>query len=235
MSSKTKQRYHLIDALRGLAILLMCAHHLGYTVLRFGFEVGKISELPFITGFLSPLFAGLFILMSGMSSRFSRSNVKRGIIVLVLAALLSVIGYFFDAPVWFGILHFLGLSMLVYGLMGKWFDKIPFGLSLVLWSLLFVFCFIFLPRESGNNIFYWVGFFRRGDFTWVDYFPFGKWFFLFLLGTRVGQIVKEGKFPKWFYRFNMPVLPFVGRHTLIIYLAHQPVFYFSLLLYTTIF
>jgi uncharacterized membrane protein len=237
----SKARYYLIDALRGLAILLMVADHFVFALLyadidiAFGLDVRAISVNPFIRSFLSPLFAGLFIFLSGMSGRFSRSNVKRGIMVLGFAALLSVVGYFFGVPVWFGILHFLGLSMLTYGLLSRWLDKIPFYLSIVLWSGLFIFCFINLPRQADNNIFYWLGFVDSGNISYADYFPFGRWFFMFLLGTRIGQLVKENKFPKWFYRFNMPVLPFIGRHTLIIYLAHQPVFYFILLLYTNMF
>jgi len=235
-----KERYHLIDALRGLAILLMMAHHFVYALLyagidiAFGLDVRAIERSPLILGFLSPFFAGVFILLSGMSSRFSRSNVKRGIIVLVFAALLSVVGHFFGAPVWFGILHFMGLSMLTYGLLSKWLDKIPFYFSLFLWSSLFIFCFITLPRQADNNIFYWLGFFNRTSISSVDYFPFGRWFFLFLFGTRIGQLAKDHKFPKWFYRFNMPILPIIGKHTLIIYLAHQPFFFLILTAYNFI-
>lgn len=231
--STFKERYHLIDALRGLSIILMLAHHFGYTLLYFGFNMENTLASPII-GFLSPLFAGIFILLSGMSSRFSRSNIKRGIMTLVFAAILTFVSSFFDVYIWFGILHFLGLSMLTYGLISKFIDKIPFWPSLFLWSVLFIVGFIKLPALADNNLFLWFGLYKPGNVSQADYFPFGKWFFLFLAGTRIGQLVKEHKFPKWFYNFNMPFLPFVGRHTLIIYLAHQPVFYLILTIYTAV-
>lgn len=231
--STFKERYHLIDALRGLSIILMMAHHFGFTLLYFGFDTTEILSSPII-GFLSPFFAGIFILLSGMSSRFSRSNVKRGIITLVFAVLLTIVSGFFGVKIWFGILHFLGLSMLVYGLLQKWLVKIPFKLSLVLWISIFVAFFIYLPRSADNNLFYWMGFMGSDSYDASDYFPFGKWFFLFLTGTQIGLLVKEHKFPKWFYNFNMPFLPFVGRNTFFIYLAHQPVFYLLLTIYTAI-
>lgn len=231
--STFKERYHLIDALRGLSIILMLAHHFGFTLLYFGFNTSDILASPVI-GFLSPFFAGVFILLSGMSSRFSRSNVKRGIITLAFAFLLTIVSGFFGISIWFGILHFLGLSMLLYGFLKKWLVKIPFKFSVLLWIFLFILGFIYFPRRAENNWFYWLGFIGSDGYGTADYFPFGRWFFLFLAGTQLGLMVKEHKFPKWFYEFNMPFLPYVGKHTLIIYLAHQPVFYLLLTIYTAI-
>lgn len=231
--STFKERYHLIDALRGLSIILMLAHHFGFTLLYFGFDTSEILASPVI-GFLSPFFAGIFILLSGMSSRFSRSNIKRGLITLAFAILLSFVSVFFGLSIWFGILHFLGLSMLVYGLLQKWLVKIPFKFSLFLWVILFIAGFIYFPKDADNNWFYWLGFIGAEGYGTADYFPFGRWFFLFLAGTQLGLLVKEHKLPKWFYDFNMPFLPYVGRHTLIIYLAHQPVFYLLLTIYTSV-
>ena len=230
----------MIDALRGLSIILMLAHHFGFALLyagfdiAFGLDVTVVLASPII-GFLSPFFAGVFILLSGMSGRFSRSNVKRGILVLVCAALLTAVGYFFGVAVWFGILHFLGLSMLVYGLLSRFLDKIPFNIAVVLWLGLFILGFITLPSKTADsNFLFWFGISSPDFSSGVDYFPFGKWFPMFMLGTHAGRLVKENKFPKWFYSFNVPFLPFVGRNTLVIYLIHQPFFYLLLTAYAAI-
>ena len=56
-----------------------------------------------------------------------------------------------------------------------------------------------------------------------DYYPLIPWFFLFVCGYYLGAWVKEGKAPKWLYPSRLPCLEFVGRHTLWVYVLHQPI------------
>ena len=48
-------------------------------------------------------------------------------------------------------------------------------------------------------------------------------FFCFLAGSFTGVWAKEGRFPRWMYRSRLPWLSWLGRHTLVIYVVHQPV------------
>ena len=59
-------------------------------------------------------------------------------------------------------------------------------------------------------------------FTSSDYFPLAPWFFLFLAGWFFGRLARprlDGFLP----RLACPPLEWVGRHSLGLYLIHQPV------------
>jgi len=224
------ERYHLIDALRGLSILLMVGFHLGVNMEIMDMAPAWFRDSALLQNILQPFFGGLFILLAGVSSRFSRSNLRRGAIALACAYAVSAVMIMLSfrdpsvSPVYFGILHFMGVAMLIYGVAKPALDAIPRIVQPFLYGTLFIGTYayfpIFIAKDTG--VFMPLGLYN----TWgADYFPLIPWLFLFLFGTWLGALIKERKFPEWFYRFNMPVLPWVGRHTLIIYLAHQPVLY----------
>jgi len=206
----------------------------------FGFVLGdKLFEffMP-----VEPFFAGLFIVISGISSRLTRSNAKRGLkllgvalaVTLVTAVLLPLAGA--DG---FGILHFLSLSMLSFAALKPLFDKIKPA-----WGVAFSFTLFFLTRGLtdgwlGPNIGGFLKFslpaslyevkwlFPLGicssSFSSADYFPLIPWFFIFAAGTFLGAALKQGKVPEAAYRRRVPLFAFLGRHALAVYLAHAPV------------
>ena len=60
----------------------------------------------------------------------------------------------------------------------------------------------------------------------MDYFPIFPWIFLFVAGYFLYRIFhSRGWDEKLFARGNLPVINWLGRHTLPIYLIHQPVLY----------
>ena len=73
-----------------------------------------------------------------------------------------------------------------------------------------------------QNWLYPLGF---GNIPSADYFPLLPWLFCFLGGSFIGVWVEQGKTPRWMYKSRMPVFSWLGRHTLIIYILHQPVIY----------
>ena len=229
MSQSAKERYQLIDALRGLSILLMVGYHFGMQLIQFMDAPTGLINNPLLN-LLQPIFAGLFILLSGMSARFSRSNINRGIKTMVCALLVSVAMAVAGFPVWFGILHFLGTAMLIYGLLQKWLEKVPGLLQPFLYGGLFTAAWFFFPRHAEGVDWALPFGFRDFKYPQYDYFPLLPWLFLFLFGAWLGGLAMEGKLPRWFYRFHMPVLPFIGRHTLLIYMAHQPIILGALLI-----
>jgi len=218
-------RIGAIDALRGLSIILMVAYHFGYDLVLFDLvPVGTLYN-PLLNT-LEPFFAGLFITLCGVSTYFSRSNLKRGLLILLCAVPVTVATYLLDPDffILFGILHCLGCCVLLYCLLRPLLDRLPDGikLSLYLAGLAASFFIRRIPVKTDALLMFGLA---SPEFDPADYFPLLPWFFIFLLGTWVGKYIFERRFPDWFYTFRCRPLEFFGRHTLLIYLAHQPVCY----------
>jgi len=225
-----KSRIEIIDALRGLAVTLMVVHHALYNMAAFLNAPWWVYRNP-VFDVLQAFFIGLFIVISGISSRFSRGNVERGSIVIVIAVIITYVTYRMDMPITFGILHLLGLLMIFYGLTRKLWDRIPAKVAPVLYVFLIIasaWARMFLSPSSDNlvirDILSVLGW-RQPGFVSFDYQTILPWVFVFLFGTWAGGYIRDGKFPVWFYSMKVPFFPIVGRNALIVYVLHQPVLF----------
>jgi len=225
-----KKRIEIIDALRGFAVTLMVIHHALYNTAAFLGAPWWLYSNP-VFNVLQAFFIGLFIVISGISSRFSRGNIERGSIVLVIAVIITYITYRMDMPITFGILHLLGVLMIFYGLTRKLWDKIPdkiapfLYISLIAASALLR---VFLSPGSDNpvirdllSVLGW----KQPGFVSFDYQTILPWIFVFLFGTWAGELIREDKFPLWFYKMKVPFFPLIGRNALLVYILHQPVLF----------
>lgn len=220
-----KGRIHLLDTLRGVSIIGMILHHILYDLYVFGFVSSAVVFSPWVTRLYTPLVASMFMLISGICCRFARNNVKRGFKTLAAAILVTVVTVVIGQPIIFGVLHFFACAMIIYGLCGKTLDKLPRKLAPVLWVVLFVVCSaLFADRTYEVPGLWWLGI-HSSSFYSADYYPLLPWIFVFFMGTWLGQYVADGKFPKRFYNTEPTKLGVMGRHALLIYLAHQPVCY----------
>lgn len=220
-----KERIQSIDALRGLCVVLMVGHHFLFDLVEF---LGAPPELFMNPLFmvLQPLFAGCFILLAGVSSRFSRSNTKRGFKVLAAAAVISAVTYFMRMPVWFGILHFLGVAMVFYGLTGRFWESLPQKPLPWLFAALIPLSMWLRASVNVQSPYLWVFGFAYDGFFSSDYFPLLPWIFVFLFGAWLGKPLREGRLPGWVYSMRPPrFFCLVGRQAFIVYLLHQPVLY----------
>jgi len=225
-----KERIVIIDALRGLAVSLMVIHHALYNMAVFLDAPWWFYRNP-VFNVLQTIFIGLFIIISGISSRFSKGNIERGAIVFVVAVIVTYVTVRMEMPIYFGILHLLGFLMIFYGLTRKLWDKIPGKVAPCIYGLLIIagiYALKSLSPSSDNlvvrdllSILGW----RQAGFINYDNQPILPWIFVFLLGTWVGAYIKDRKFPKWFYEVRVPVFPFIGRNALLVYILHQPVLY----------
>ncbi|MCR4395954.1 MAG: DUF1624 domain-containing protein [Candidatus Saccharicenans sp.] len=229
MTKESPARIWEIDFLRGLAIILMVGYHLLYDL---GDFVGLKKFLGFSTDLTTPawlvaqhFFAGLFVILSGISSNFSQNNFRRSLKYLTVALVITAATYLFDpgSIVLFGIIHCLGVSVLIYGWLFRKSGPVTclvFGMTIVALSAL-------LPPlhrtlAISSNWLLPLGL-HRPDFASFDYFPLIPWFGVFLTGVAIGR---------WFYSTRKSLIRrplaetfinWCGRHSLWIYLAHQPI------------
>ena len=197
----------------------------------------SLKGVFYVATWWEPCIAGAFILISGISFQLSRNNVKRGLRLFAVAVLISVVVWIFipEQMIWFGIIHFLAVSNIVLGLLKKYLDKIPFAPLTAVSSVLFLLTYnvqrgylgikglwsFALPKWFYvTDLTMPFGFYTPG-FHSSDYFPFLPWIFLFVIGTALGRYAE--KLPESLAKPHIPALAFIGRHTLIIYLLHQPV------------
>jgi len=225
-----KKRIEIIDALRGFAIMLMVIHHALYNTWAFLDAPYWLYSNP-VFNVLQGFFIGLFIIISGVSSRFSRGNVERGSIVIVIAMIITYVTVRMEMPIYFGILHLLGFLMIFYGLTRKLWDNIPRKIAPFIYIALVIaatLARVYLSPTSDNpvlsDLLSVLGWYQPG-FINFDKQVILPWIFIFLLGTWVGEYIREGRFPARFYEIKVPFFPFVGRNALLIYVLHQPVLF----------
>lgn len=215
------ERIYGMDALRGICVILMVIFHLGYDLrVSCGFPQWVLFN-PVMTACQIGASWG-FILIAGASSRLSHSNLKRGAVVLCCGAAVSAVTFLWGDFVRFGILHFLGCAMLLYGLSHRLWEKIPRRAAPVLYLALFLVARTALPLVLPVPHLYPFGIISPG-FRSADYYPLFPWFFWFLFGTWLGGFAAEGRVPGWLRRLRQRQLCFLGRHALAVYFIHQPV------------
>ena len=226
---KHKDRIWEIDFLRGLAIILMVGYHLLYDVGDFvGLRkfLGFSTDLELIGWVLAQnFFAGLFVVLSGISSTFSRNNLRRFLKFLAAALLITMVTYFFDksSAILFGIIHCLATSVLIYALL---FQKSK-PVTRLTWGSLILLLGFFMPAIKkvliiNTNWFLPLGL-HKPVFSSLDYFPLIPWFGLFLIGTALGHWLYADKKSLIHRPLPETFLNWCGRQSLWIYLSHQPV------------
>lgn len=219
------KRIELFDALRGASILLMLVHHAAIDLVGLGVLPGRLVWNPVVST-LQFIFASVFIVLCGFSSEFSRRNFRRGVLLLVCAYAITLgSGFLPIGAVRFGILHLLGFSILMFAAFRPFFERF----SAKCYVLLFAVCYVgYTVVNAGywqNPPHLWMLGIAAPGFSSSDYFPLLPWFPLFLAGTKLGTAAKNGCLPAWVYAFKSKFLAFVGRHTLVIYLVHQPILF----------
>ena len=231
--SENKSRVYMLDILRGIAVLGMVFHH-ALVSAEIVFETSFEFLLTTAFEVVQLIFVMVFLLVSGICTNYSRSIVRRGAVVTAAALIVSfatcvvmpMIGLD-GLSIYFGILHMFGLSMLIYGLCRKLFEKIPPLWGIIIFTVLFFAYYAFYKTNPSSEYYSLVPF----GVSCVklppqgDYYPLFPFFFMFMTGTYLGKYVKQRKFPEFFYEFRFKPLEFCGKYSLLVYIIHQPIIF----------
>lgn len=244
-----KQRYHLLDSIRGFLLILMITYHTMFDITMF--SPGDFTVLN-TGGYLFQQFIGWgFIFLSGMCRNLGKRHLRRGLIILGGAMLVSLVSYFFmpDMPISFGILTFMGSATLIMIPLENLLKDVHAPTAMAICLLLFLLCknvpygnlgfeglaLVELPRFLyQNTATAYLGFPPTG-FVSGDYYSLIPWFFLYLSGYFFWNCFCQTQKVQKILSFKVPVIDFLGRHSLLIYLVHQPICFMAVYLFCVVF
>ena len=232
----TNKRVWELDALRGICILGMMVVHFMYDLTVYG---GKSIDLPKWFLLMRQYGHILFVLISGICATLtSHSTLKRGLVVFGCGLLVSYVTLFMDLVlgftdlrIWFGILHMLGLCMILYPL----FRKLPVWAFALLGVCFLVLGYWMQTLTVSVDYLFPLGLRSARFYVGSDYFAIFPGFGWFLIGAALGKTVYRNKtslLPKVKEdNFILRGLRFIGRHSLWFYLLHQPVMFLIVFLF----
>jgi uncharacterized membrane protein len=242
--SSTAPRLRWLDATRGVAVIAMVIYHACWNLAHFGYLLP--SGMAGVVGVWSArLIASTFLGLAGISlalahgERFRADAFwKRLALIGVAAVGVSLVTLVAtpDLPIYFGILHCLAASSLLAMPMVRWprWLVVLIGLALVLLPLAHI------RSDAIGPLWLWTG--LAADIpAMADYVPMIPFAGVLLLGLAVGHWLSQ-RAARAERRADSPPLTrhpvrwlvMLGRHSLLIYLAHQPLLYGATFLAATL-
>ena len=236
------KRIHEIDLFRGFLIILVIFDHLMWFINFYlchntsGFlNWYWTSELRYV---VRQIVLMAFLFTCGISCHLSRNNKKRGVLLALLCLLITIATHLiqklpmFDGRVIaidFNILGVIAVSILLYCV----FEKLKTNELLYVSGILMVFYFFILVSEKINPTTVYDPFksvlyctfnpIREGYVgDYLPLFPYVIFLFLGVVFARVAYSKKESILKKK-GNWEKPIC-FLGRHTLLIYIAHEILF-----------
>jgi uncharacterized membrane protein len=214
-----------VDALRGMAIVAMIAYHLCFDLRWFGFArwdfehdlrwVGARSLI--LSAFL--LLAGASLVLAAQRAHAQRGFVRHVAVVAGAALLVSIASYvaFPQTFIRFGVLHAIAVSLLL----ARPLVTHPRAALIVGVVIVAAGAALSHPAFDAPSL-HWIGFMTHRPAT-EDYVPLFPWAGVLLIGIPLGHaLVRRGADALAPLRHGPAVLPWLGRHSLAVYLVHQP-------------
>ncbi len=230
-------RLAFVDALRGFTVISMVLFHYCY-------DLRYLAGLPL--GFFQPPYQDIwratiswtFLFIAGWMCSYSRSFLRRAgkylLVALVIFAVTTVAAV--DTPINFGVIFCMGASTLVGGLLKKLNVLRGSTWLTVLFAILFILCLpipqghfgigslsVAVPRTLYQNPYLsWLGF-PGPSFSSGDYYPLLPFCLMYLVGENFGIWLRKSGVPQWMWTRGAGPLRIVGRHSLLVYIVHQPI------------
>lgn len=229
-------RLGVFDLVRGLSVVSMVLFHLCYD-LKFivGVDLGWFAP-PFQDVWRCSI-SWTFLFVAGCMCPLSRDNLRRaaqyGAVALAIWVVTTLAAV--DVPISFGIIYCMAACTLVFWAL----DRLGLAPRGVAAAVVLVALFLLLQGLPDGTVglpgatlelprsFYatpwlsWLGL-PGPHFSSGDYYPLLPYLFLYLAGAALGARWKSRGYPEWAKRAHVAPLNFVGRHALVIYVAHQP-------------
>jgi len=234
-----RPRYGLIDTLRGFAIFCVIVYHFIYDLVHF-----YSMDFPWFESLAAYLVqqggAFLFVFISGAMSLCAKAPLQNGLLLVGCGLMITMVTHFYSPAnmIVFGILSLLGWAAIITVLARPVLKKIPIKLGLVLSFFLFFLThemaegrlsllqvhLLDLPLSWYDSHFLFPLGLPHASFTSADYFPLLPWIFAYWLGYFCWQMTDEKLREKYFFS-QLSTFTFMGRHSLLLYLLHQPIIF----------
>ncbi len=222
----SQQRLHYLDVTRGIAIICMVIYHLCFDLDNFNYLQLDMDTNLFWRGFRAVIIS-LFLTTMGMSLALTHAKgicwhcLKKRTLFLGAAAILVSIASYFQFPeswIYFGILHFI----LFASWLGLLFLAKPWLSLITAIAILMGYFSGWLHTEALFSLLQQplqLPFYYTEDLVTV--FP---WFALVLIGMF---LVTKGwhVYPQLQPNIISKKVGFLGRHSLLIYMIHQPILF----------
>ncbi len=221
-----------VDALRGFAFVLMVVYHTAFDLAAFG--GWPIAVTSGIWRLFADTIASLFLFVSGVSLVLARQRwsgdprayrahlVRRFARLAAAAALVTIVTWLLSPAdvVLFGILHLILVSDLVtlpLLRLGLW----NVGVGVLSWAI-----GLLVAQLPGNQWLFWLGLVPE-DYRSFDFRPLFPWVGIVLLGAGIASWLytpagRRITLPEWGRWPGIRLLRWLGGHSLLLYLVHQP-------------
>lgn len=225
-------RIAVLDIARGVAVVAMVIYHSSWDLSELRLVPMTVVGNPGWNLFARAI-ASSFLMLAGLGLALAHGRgidtrkLLRRVAVVAMAALLVTVATWIVFPaayVFFGILH----AMAVSSLLAAPFVRVPAALTALAALVVGALPLLASPAFDAP----WLAFLGLGTRVPLtnDYVPLVPWLAFVLAGVALGRV---GDPVRWLAQ-GEPVLrgakalAWIGRHSLVIYLAHQPLIYGAL-------
>ena len=268
-SKTSSNRIWELDFLRGVCVILMIFDHAMYDIgylfddawLQAGSE--NIVKLVYLAKdyysnsalrlTAQHIVVWIFALLCGISCSFSRNNLKRGIQATIIAGIITIVTFFMDDTIKFGILHMFAFSILLWWVIDTLCchnKLITSGVCLFLGVMIITLNEGLMSVYSTNplafatdNKYYFIGEFMlaRPSYPWfssADYYPIFPTTGYMLIGAALAVFLypKKKSLLPWLGKYDWyKPFSFWGKIAIWVYALHQVVVVVLLALISFIF